>query len=121
VADFGIAKKIGRGRAHSTCGSPGYVAPEVIQGNEYDLSVDMFSLGAIVYVLLAGYPPFWGDDMQAIIAKNLNVDYTFADMYWAHISDSAKQFIKALIVKDPASRLTAEQALQADFLKGVKK
>ncbi len=117
VADFGIAKKIGRGRAKSTCGSPGYVAPEVIRGEEYDMSVDMFSLGAIVYVLLAGYPPFWGDEMETIVSKNLNVDFTFNPMYWAHISEPPKQLIKALIVKDSAARLTAAQVLQSDFLK----
>ena len=76
VADFGIAKKIGtRGRAKSTCGSPGYVAPEVIRGDEYDMSVDMFSLGAIVYVLLAGYPPFWVSVLPSLFSsfKNLTL------------------------------------------------
>lgn len=103
------------------CGSPGYVAPEVIRGDEYDISVDMFSLGAIVYVLLAGYPPFWGDDMKTIISKNLAVEYSFADMYWAHIAPSAKDFIKNLLVLDPTARLTADQALKHDFLAGGKK
>ena len=51
------------------------MAPEVIRGDEYDFAVDMFSLGAIVYVMLAGYPPFWGDDMETILSKNLSVDY----------------------------------------------
>jgi serine/threonine protein kinase len=102
------------------CGSPGYVAPEVIRGEDYDLSVDMFSLGAIVYVLLAGYPPFWGEEMETIISKNLNVDFTFAPMYWAQISEPPKKLIRGLVVKDPAARLTAQQVLQSDFLKDVK-
>ena len=59
--------------------------------------------------------------MEAIIAKNLNVDFGFNDMYWAHISEPAKQFIRALITKDPEARLTADQALLADFLTPKKK
>lgn len=55
--------------------------------------------------------------MQAIIAKNLNVDFSFSDMYWAHISEEAKQFVQALITKDPAARLTANEALLAPFLR----
>ena len=120
VADFGIAKKLGKQRTKSTCGSPGYVAPEVIRGDEYDLAVDMFSLGAIVYVMLAGYPPFWGDDMKTILSKNLNVEFSYADMYWAHISQNAKDFINQLIVLDPEERMTSEQALKHPWLASKK-
>lgn len=116
------------------------MAPEVIRGEEYSLAVDMFSLGAIVYVLLAGYPPFWvsvccvvfarcvadrwvpqGDDMKTIIAKNLNVEYTYADMYWAHISPAAKDFINRLICKEPEDRMTARDALMHPWLGAKKK
>ncbi len=89
----------------------------MIRGDEYDMSVDMFSLGAIVYVLLAGYPPFWGDEMDLIIAKNLNVDFSFNPMYWSHISEPPKDLIRKLLTKDPGARLVADQVLAHPFLK----
>ena len=73
-----------KGRSGSTCGSPGYVAPEVIKGEPYGLEVDMFSLGCVAYVALCGYPPFWGDDVQTIMAKNLKVDFDYGDQYWGN-------------------------------------
>jgi serine/threonine protein kinase len=59
IADFGFAKKCRRPSSLTTqCGTPGYVAPEILEGTPYDTQADMWSLGVIVYILLGGYPPF---------------------------------------------------------------
>ncbi len=56
------------------CGTPGYVAPEILQGTQYGPGVDMWSLGVITYILLGGYPPF-ADDNQKNLFKKIKVSY----------------------------------------------
>lgn len=70
VADFGFAKKITDLEDNEVpCGTPGYVAPEILRGDKYSKEVDIWSLGVICYVLLAGYPPFYDDDQRNLFKK----------------------------------------------------
>ena len=70
VADFGFAKKISELDAQEVpCGTPGYVAPEILRGDPYKQEVDIWSMGVICYVLLAGYPPFYDDDQRNLFKK----------------------------------------------------
>lgn len=70
VADFGFAKKISELLPQEVpCGTPGYVAPEILRGDPYSKEVDIWSLGVICYVLLAGYPPFYDDDQRNLFKK----------------------------------------------------
>ncbi|CAM9267552.1 unnamed protein product, partial [Hapterophycus canaliculatus] len=103
------------------CGTPGYVAPEILMRKKYDSAVDMWSVGVITYILLGGYPPFH-DDNQArararLFAKIKKGVYSFHDEYWADISPEAKDLIAKMLTVDPKKRLTAEQALQHPYLK----
>ena len=69
IIDFGLSKLIGSGglrRMKTRAGTPYYISPEVLQGN-YDISCDMWSAGCMLYILLCGYPPFYGDDNQEIL------------------------------------------------------
>jgi len=73
IADFGFAKTFGGETGEklmTSCGSPGYVAPEILTAESYDKSVDMWSVGVILYILLSGYPPFYADSAPALFKKN---------------------------------------------------
>jgi len=113
IADFGLSKIFSENEDLVTsCGTPGYVAPEVLMCESYDKSVDMWGIGIITYILLAGYPPFYAENDTALFEKIMNAEYDFDDECWDDVSDLAKDFIQHLLVKDPHDRFTAEQALQ---------
>jgi len=113
IADFGLSKIFSDNEDLVTsCGTPGYVAPEVLMCESYDKSVDMWGIGIITYILLAGYPPFYAENDTALFEKIMNAEYDFDDECWDDVSDLAKDFIQHLLVKDPQERFTAEQALQ---------
>jgi len=120
IADFGFSKNFGEDgeKLMTSCGSPGYVAPEILTAESYDKSVDMWSVGVIIYILLSGYPPFYADSAPALFKKIMDVKYDFDDSVWDDISDSAKDLIRNLLVKDPTKRFTAKQCLQHPWVSG---
>lgn len=74
--------------------------------------MDMWALGVITFILLAGYPPFHDDGDQAALFRRIKrAEYTFDLEYWSDITNEAKDLIRGLLTIDPAKRLTADQAL----------
>jgi len=118
MADFGFSKNFGEEKLMTSCGSPGYVAPEVLTCECYDKSVDMWSVGVIIYILLCGYPPFYADNAPALFKKIMEVKYDFDDPSWDEVSDAAKDLIRNLLVKDPKKRYTAQQCLEDPWVQG---
>ncbi|XP_060759393.1 calcium/calmodulin-dependent protein kinase type 1D [Neoarius graeffei] len=119
ISDFGLSKMEGTGDVMSTaCGTPGYVAPEVLAQKPYSKAVDCWSIGVIAYILLCGYPPFYDENDSKLFEQILKADYEFDAPYWDDISDSAKDFISSLMEKDPAKRYTCEQALRHPWIAG---
>jgi len=123
LADFGLALGLKEGEAgHAVCGTPGYVAPEVLavktKGNKegYGKPVDMWSVGVILYILLCGFPPFYHESNSKLFELIQKADYSFPSPYWDEVSDTAKDLIRKLLVLNPKERLTAPQALQHPFL-----
>lgn len=116
IADFGLAKFIGEMNFTNTlCGTPSYVAPEVLSsGNErkYSKNVDLWSSGVLLYVCLAGFPPF-SDELgpPSMREQIINAKYAFYSPYFDPIDDLALDFISRLLVKDPAHRYSVDQAL----------
>ncbi|XP_071385483.1 calcium/calmodulin-dependent protein kinase type 1D-like isoform X1 [Centroberyx affinis] len=119
ISDFGLSKMEGTGDVMATaCGTPGYVAPEVLAQKPYSKAVDCWSIGVIAYILLCGYPPFYDENDSKLFEQILKADYEFDAPYWDDISDSAKDFISCLMEKDPEKRFTCDQALQHPWIAG---
>jgi len=119
IADFGLSKIMDPEKYDvlmTTCGTPGYMAPEVIRKIGHGKPVDLWSIGVLTYFLLCGYTPFDSHNNVDELNRIMVADFTFDPEYWSEISDSAKNFIKSLIVVDPAARPTALQALQHQWI-----
>lgn len=118
IADFGFAKKVRAPQSLTTqCGTPGYVAPEILEGVAYDTMADMWSVGVILYILLGGYPPFIENNQRDLFRKIRRGEYEFHEEYWGTVSVEAKELISSLLTVDPSSRLNAGQALQNSWIR----
>ena len=117
IADFGFAKRVLTPNSLTTqCGTPGYVAPEILEGVAYDTKSDMWSLGVIIYILLGGYPPFIEQNQRELFRKIRKGQYEFHDEYWGGVSKDAKNLISSLLTVDPAKRLSAKEALEHKWM-----
>merc|ERR1712137_38511 len=121
LADFGLSKVLGQEVMMQTaCGTPGYVAPEILQSSEsgYGKEVDMWSVGVITYILLCGFPPFYNDNVAQLFESIIKADFDYPSDYWDHISDDAIDFIDSLLIAEPSKRMSATEALQHCWLQG---
>jgi calcium/calmodulin-dependent protein kinase I len=119
IADFGFAKKVHEENSLTTqCGTPGYVAPEILEGTPYDQRADMWSVGVILYILLGGYPPFIESTQRDLFRKIRRGEYEFHEEYWGTVSAEAKELISSLLTVKASNRLDAEQALQNSWIRG---
>ncbi|KAG5176968.1 hypothetical protein JKP88DRAFT_270786 [Tribonema minus] len=117
VADFGFADHVAPDKLlKAQCGTPGYVAPEILKREAYGKEVDIWSVGVICYILLGGYPPFYDDNQTKLFLKIKKGAYKFHPQYWDPISEEAKDLIARMLVVDPAQRISADQALQHRYL-----
>jgi len=120
LADFGFAKKCPDEYSLRTqCGTPGYVAPEVLEGIPYGCQSDMWSIGVISYILLGGYPPFLEvkENQRELFRKIRKGQYKFHEEYWGEVSKEAKDLIASLLITDPKKRLKPSDALQHPWIK----
>ena len=118
IADFGLAKKMktSRGKLSAQCGSPAYVAPEVITGQQYTPAVDMWATGCIMYALLCGELPFFEEDEQAMFRRIAK-----ANMHKPNeeISADGMDLLNKLLTVDKVKRLTAVEALEHKWITGA--
>jgi serine/threonine protein kinase len=116
LTDFGLSKIYDNEFMLVTaCGTPGYVAPEILSATLYGPPVDMWAAGVIMYILLCGYPPFYNENDAILFESILNANYHFHSPYWDHVSKPAKDLIRKLLVVDPNGRLTATQAKEVEW------
>ena len=116
VADFGFARHVdSEGFCHTRCGTPSYVSPELLLGRPYNGSVDIWGIGCIVYMLLAGYLPFQSQDHRTLFRTIRAGDFVFHDEHWSNVSIPAKQLITHLLTVNVQKRWTAETALQCPW------
>ncbi|CAO3688312.1 unnamed protein product [Umbelopsis vinacea] len=118
ITDFGLSKIL---KNHddiltTACGTPGYVAPEVLLQTGHGKPVDLWSLGVILFTLLSGYTPFWGEDQAALFEAIMSGKYEYDEEYWSDISDAAKDLIDRMLTFDPSKRITASEALQHQWI-----
>ncbi|KAI2656360.1 Serine/threonine-protein kinase DCLK1 [Labeo rohita] len=112
LGDFGLATIVD-GPLYTICGTPTYVAPEIVAETGYGLKVDIWAAGVITYILLCGFPPFRGstDDQEALFDQILMGQLDFPLPYWDNVSDSAKALITCMLQVEVEQRYTALQVL----------
>lgn len=98
------------------CGTPGYVAPEILERVPYDTQCDCWSLGVIVYILLGGYSPFEEKSQAELFRRIRAGDFEFHEEFWHSVSEDAKDLICSLLTVNPKKRLTATQALSHTWM-----
>ncbi|XP_074838507.1 serine/threonine-protein kinase DCLK1 isoform X3 [Carettochelys insculpta] len=113
LGDFGLATIVD-GPLYTVCGTPTYVAPEIIAEAGYGLKVDIWAAGVITYILLCGFPPFrgCGDDQEVLFDQILMGQVEFPSPYWDNVSDSAKELITMMLQVDVDQRFSALQVLE---------
>ncbi|KAM9429681.1 calcium/calmodulin-dependent protein kinase type 1 isoform 2-T2 [Salvelinus alpinus] len=118
ISDFGLSKMEEQGVLTTACGTPAYVAPELLQQKSYGKEVDLWALGVITYILLCGYPPFYDESESHMYRQIIKAEYEFDSPYWDEISNSAKDFIPHMLQKEPEKRYNCEQALKHLWISG---
>jgi calcium/calmodulin-dependent protein kinase I len=94
VSDFGLARLLTADQlATTTCGTPGYVAPEIISEKPYNEACDFWSVGVVLFILLSGEPPFYHEDNFELFELIKKCKYDLNKPAWKNISDEAKDFI----------------------------
>ncbi|XP_061179750.1 serine/threonine-protein kinase DCLK2-like isoform X1 [Saccostrea echinata] len=117
LADFGLAMDV-KEPIYTVCGTPTYVAPEILSEIGYGLEVDMWAVGVITYILLCGFPPFRSPDRnQTELFEFIKAgEYEFLSPYWDNISPYAKDLIEHLLVVDKKKRYTAIETLSHPWI-----
>ncbi|XP_051507936.1 serine/threonine-protein kinase 33-like [Myxocyprinus asiaticus] len=122
VTDFGLSVQKGgvgiENMLQATCGTPIYMAPEVINGHQYSQQCDVWSIGVIMYMLLCGEPPFKSSSEERLSEMIKKGELIFSGPVWCTVSDAAKNVLQSLLKVDPAHRITASELLDNPWIAG---
>uniref|UniRef100_A0A7S0G5Q7 Non-specific serine/threonine protein kinase n=1 Tax=Rhodosorus marinus TaxID=101924 RepID=A0A7S0G5Q7_9RHOD len=118
IGDFGLAGYTDDERESTPIGTLFYMAPEVLKREDYGTEVDMWSLGVILYVILSGRIPFYGDTEAECIERIVHGVYSFPEEFWGGVSSDAVSLIRSLLQVDPKKRLTAKATLNHRWVAG---
>ena len=122
LIDFGLAMQLNSTgtrqlRPSSTpCGTVGYMAPEIITDRMYSTAADIFSLGVVLYILLSGYPPFYGKDNIEVMKRTAAGKYSYARKEWKYISQEGKDLIDTCLQVNPHDRSTINEVLSHPWI-----
>merc|ERR1711862_341102 len=118
LIDFGFAQRVsGPKSLNRRCGTPYFVAPEIIRKEKYDERADMWSVGVIIYLLLSGELPFSGINKYQLYRNILEGKVEFQGSSWNNVSQDAKNLVLGLLDTNPNTRLTAKQAVSSSWFK----
>jgi hypothetical protein len=117
IGDFGLVCSANEPQLRK-CGSAGFIAPEILTLQPYSAKVDMFSIGVILYTLICGRSPFYGNSSREVLMNNQSAKVYFVSDEWEEISRDCIDFILQLVEAEPESRMSAEQALAHNWMKG---
>ena len=118
IGDFGLATKLDYDgeKKKTVCGTPNYIAPEVIDGGAgggHSYEVDIWAIGIIIYIFIVGKPPFETNDLKQTYKRIKSIQFDFPED--VHISTAAKNLIRRLLVRDPKKRPSLNDILMDDF------
>jgi len=121
LGDFGMAAFVGQDNLlHGRCGTPGYVAPEILEAKKnsgYGNTVDMFSAGVLLYILLCGYEPFsYAESEKELINENRKAKIQYPDADWSSVSIEGRDLVEKMLERDPSKRIEPKKALQHPWI-----
>lgn len=121
LGDFGLATYCTE-TLYTVCGTPTYVAPEILAETGYGALVDVWAAGVIMYILLCGFPPFSSEnnDQEALFDAILAGKFDFPSPYWDGISQEAKDLINKMLVVDPEKRYSADDVTKHNWVTAEK-
>ncbi|XP_068726927.1 serine/threonine-protein kinase PLK1-like [Montipora capricornis] len=113
LGDFGLAVRLkeGQSKIKTMCGTPNYIAPEVLSKEGHSYEVDTWALGCVMYTLLTGHPPFETKSLRETYNRIRNNEYTIP----SRISDNAARLIKKMLQPNPNDRPSLNHVLEDDF------
>lgn len=124
IADFGLSKCFGKDETvlATMCGSPEYVAPEVLGVDEfsehYTPAVDMWSIGVVLFAMMCCYTPFYEDNQSRMYRNITTGRWNKDDSNWKRLSPPLRDLIEKLLIVDPSVRISAQAALEHSWVKG---
>ena len=119
IADFGLCVQIAGedDLQYNRCGSPGYVAPEILRDEGYNYQCDIFSAGVIFYAILTGKTLFDGASFTTVLNNNKNCKFRISQKHWKNISPEAQDLVMKMLHQDWKKRITAQGALDHPWFK----
>ena len=126
IIDFGLAKFVGPyQKCSQACGTLHYAAPELIAGRLYDKTADIWGLGVIAYLLVAGMLPFQNFDEKKLMHMIINDEVAYPKFCWKNVSPEGQDFVKRILIKEPTKRMCLIDILEHPWLlkdkEGMKK